>query len=224
MMPTKFILIDTPELSDELQAAFADQAVIKPIEWGSLSNGHVALEADLCILSQDAANHIESFSSRISNCKYVLVPVLEKPLYETTIAIPELKQRVFGYNPWRGALTQSVWELSCYKDADQNGLLGILANLNISAEFVADQVGLVTPRVIAMIINEGYFTLEEGTASKEDIDLSMKLGVNYPYGPFEWGQKIGIQNVLKLLDAMFEYSHDQRYKASLLLRREAAML
>ena len=61
--------------------------------------------------------------------------------------------------------------------------------------------------------NEAYITAEEGTASREDIDLAMKLGTNYPFGPFEWAKRIGIANVLKLMDALYASTNDERYKA-----------
>ena len=50
-----------------------------------------------------------------------------------------------------------------------------------------------------MIINEAYYTVQEGTASREDIDLGMKLGTNYPMGPFEWSQAWGLNNIYELL-------------------------
>jgi len=55
-----------------------------------------------------------------------------------------------------------------------------------------------------MIINEAFLTQEAGTASKEDIDLAMKLGTGYPYGPFEWAEKIGVAQVAELLDRLAE--------------------
>jgi 3-hydroxybutyryl-CoA dehydrogenase len=70
--------------------------------------------------------------------------------------------------------------------------------------FVPDQPGLVSARIVAMIINEAYFTWEEGTASKEDIDTAMKLGTGYPYGPFEWAELIGVNRVSELLKRMSE--------------------
>ncbi|MDP2175358.1 MAG: 3-hydroxyacyl-CoA dehydrogenase family protein [Bacteroidota bacterium] len=77
---------------------------------------------------------------------------------------------------------------------------------------VKSRVGLVSPRVILMIINEAYFTLEEGTANRVDIDLGMKLGTAYPFGPFEWCDKIGINNVYESLVAIKNDSGDERYK------------
>jgi len=53
-----------------------------------------------------------------------------------------------------------------------------------------------------MIINEAYFALGEGVSSKENIDIAMKTGTNYPYGPFEWAAKIGLQRIQQLLVQM----------------------
>ena len=61
-----------------------------------------------------------------------------------------------------------------------NEVLDFLAEkLDFPLERCGDRVGMVTPRVMAMIINEAYFTVQEGTATKSDIDLGMQLGTNY---------------------------------------------
>jgi len=65
--------------------------------------------------------------------------------------------------------------------------------------FVKDEPGFVSARIVAMIINEAYFTWEAGTSSKKEIDIAMKLGTGYPYGPFEWGEKIGLVRIAELL-------------------------
>ena len=83
-----------------------------------------------------------------------------------------------------------------------------------------DRVGMVTPRVICMIINEAYFTVQEGTAEKDAIDQAMKLGTNYPMGPFEWSKKIGLQNVKELLESVYEDTKDERYKLCPMIKRE----
>ena len=84
----------------------------------------------------------------------------------------------------------------------------------LKTEFVVveDRVGMVSARVICMIINEAYNTFGEGTASKEDINLAMKLGTNYPLGPFEWCTEIGVRNVYELLEAIFRDTNDERYR------------
>lgn len=76
--------------------------------------------------------------------------------------------------------------------------------------------GFVFPRTIVQIINEAYFALAEGVASKEDINRAMKFGVNYPKGPFEWSQ--GKELFVKtLLNELLEKTGDKRYVASPLL-------
>ncbi len=58
-----------------------------------------------------------------------------------------------------------------------------------------DEPGFVSARIVSMIINEAYFTLEAGTSTKEEIDIAMKLGTGYPFGPFEWGEMIGLSRI-----------------------------
>jgi 3-hydroxybutyryl-CoA dehydrogenase len=50
----------------------------------------------------------------------------------------------------------------------------------------------------------------------------MKLGTNYPFGPFEWGERIGIKNVYELLTAVYEHTNEERYQVCDLLKKEAA--
>lgn len=84
----------------------------------------------------------------------------------------------------------------------------------------ASRVGLASARVVLMIINEAYFTLQEGTAGKKDIDLGMKLGTAYPLGPFEWSEKIGIKDVFEVLSAMYNDTKDDRYKICSLMKTD----
>jgi len=72
-----------------------------------------------------------------------------------------------------------------------------------------DIPGMITARVLATIINEAYYTLGAQVSSREEIDIAMKLGTSYPYGPFEWSDKIGLQRVYELLNEL--RSADARY-------------
>lgn len=76
------------------------------------------------------------------------------------------------------------------------------------------KLGFHYPRVISMIINEAYFALGENLATPESIDLAMKNGVNYPMGPIEWGQKIGLPYIIDLLSEYGEITEDPRYRVS----------
>ncbi|MBP9926262.1 MAG: 3-hydroxyacyl-CoA dehydrogenase [Cyclobacteriaceae bacterium] len=127
----------------------------------------------------------------------------------------------FGFCGLPSFLNRDLMEVSVTHANRLTVLEEVCAKLNTKFECVADQVGLVTPRIICMIINEAYFTLEEGIATQSDIDLAMKLGTNYPYGPFEWAKRIGILNVYKVLRAMYTSTQDERYRISPLLKKEA---
>jgi 3-hydroxybutyryl-CoA dehydrogenase len=78
---------------------------------------------------------------------------------------------------------------------------------------------MVTPRIVCMIINEACFVLKEGTAGISEVDQAMKLGTNYPHGPFEWADKIGIHNVFDVLEALHADMNEEKYKMAPLLRQ-----
>lgn len=121
-----------------------------------------------------------------------------------------------GLNNLPTFLEYKRWEVSCLQGHDQ--LSHCLQQLALPYSLVADRVGMVTPRVVAMIINEACFTLQEATATIADIDKAMKLGTNYPYGPFEWANRIGIAHVYRLLLATYHSTHDERYRICPLLQ------
>ncbi|UOQ97634.1 3-hydroxyacyl-CoA dehydrogenase NAD-binding domain-containing protein [Hymenobacter sp. 5317J-9] len=74
-------------------------------------------------------------------------------------------------------------------------------------------------RVLAMLINEAVDALALNVASKEDLELAMTKGVNYPKGLLAWADELGLPQVLGTLDALYEEYHEDRYRASPLLRR-----
>jgi 3-hydroxybutyryl-CoA dehydrogenase len=86
-------------------------------------------------------------------------------------------------------------------------------------EFLPDSPGMVSARILAMIVNEAYYTEEAGTSTKTEIDIAMKLGTNYPQGPFEWAAKIGSERIVELL---IRLQHDDpRYTVSSLLLQKS---
>ncbi|HYG04383.1 MAG TPA: 3-hydroxyacyl-CoA dehydrogenase family protein [Chryseosolibacter sp.] len=127
---------------------------------------------------------------------------------------------VFGFNGLPTFINRAFIECACWQETDEPELRKIAENLGTQVMIVDDRVGLVTPRVVCMIINEAYYTVQEGTASREDIDMAMKLGTNYPFGPFEWSQRIGVHHVYELLEAVYDDTRDERYKICPLLKKE----
>lgn len=122
---------------------------------------------------------------------------------------------LYGMNFLPTFINRSRAELSHYntEDVPQH-----LAKLDWEPAVVKDRVGMATPRVIFMIINEACYTLQEGTATIADIDLGMKLGTNYPHGPFEWANAIGIKDVYETLEAIYQDTHEERYNICPMLK------
>jgi 3-hydroxyacyl-CoA dehydrogenase len=149
-------------------------------------------------------------------------------LNTTLISLKELgasinhsvKGNLFGFCGLPTFLNRSTMEVSLYRNSDLSILKKNCEQLGTDFIVVDDRVGLVTPRIICMIINEAYYTILEGTATREDIDQAMKLGTNYPFGPFEWAQKIGIANVYETLRSVYEDTKDERYKICAALKKE----
>lgn len=76
-------------------------------------------------------------------------------------------------------------------------------------------------RILAMLINEAADAVHLNIASINDVDLAMTKGVNYPKGLLQWANEIGLPNVLAQLDELYDEYREDRYRASVLLRRKA---
>ena len=130
-----------------------------------------------------------------------------------------IESTFIGLNTLPTFINRSRVEVS-FTDLKHIEILDPLAkNLNWQYLQVEDRVGMVSPRIVCMIINEACNTVLEGTATKEDVDKGMLLGTAYPLGPLAWADKIGIQNVYDTLEAIYNDTHDTRYKISPLLKR-----
>lgn len=127
---------------------------------------------------------------------------------------------IMGCNFLPGFISLPLLEVTLMDEGQQEVLADIMYRLNWEYTLVADATGMVTPRVVCMIINEAYLTAQEGTASREDIDTSMKLGTNYPFGPFEWCERIGVKHVYEVLKAVHDATGDDRYEVAALLQTE----
>ncbi len=114
------------------------------------------------------------------------------------LGVPENFSRING---WPTFVNRDIWEIATSREEDVKYIFGELGWKFIK---VADQPGLVSARIISMIINEAYFALGEDVSTKDEIDVAMKLGTNYPYGTFEWSKKIGLTRVYSLLEKLSE--------------------
>lgn len=127
---------------------------------------------------------------------------------------------IIGLNCLPTFIDRTVKEVSILDEKDESAMKALMQKLDWNYQLVQDRVGMVTPRIICMIINEACYTVMEGTADYKDIDKSMKLGTNYPMGPFEWSDKMGVKDVYETLDALYHDTKDERYKICPLLKRK----
>lgn len=122
-------------------------------------------------------------------------PVFVNAVLDTSAA---LEKNMIRINAWPGFLQRDIMEIAGTEAALAEGKK-ILDALQWKHQEAPDAPGLIAARIICMIINEAYFGWGEGLSSRQDIDTAMKLGTNYPYGPFEWSEKIGLARIHALL-------------------------
>lgn len=80
----------------------------------------------------------------------------------------------------------------------------------------------ILQRVRIMLINEAADALFWNIATKEDLELAMRIGVNYPKGLLQWADELGINSCVQQLDALYDHYREDRYRCSPLLRQMAA--
>jgi len=133
----------------------------------------------------------------------MLQQFLPKPVVINSVehVLDEIYPSFIRINAWKGFLSSQILEAAA-ADEQKEKAEDLFAFFNKKIEWLPDQPGFVTARVVSMIINEAYLSLQEGVSDRKDIDTAMKLGTNYPYGPFEWSEKIGLHNIASLLNTL----------------------
>lgn len=149
---------------------------------------------------------------KASKAGLVIVNSVERTLMEIDAGFIRI-------NGWNGFMKNKIVEATVVNETLKSKAEELFTHFEKSIEWLPDQPGFVTPRVIAMIINEAYFALEDGVSSKEDINTAMKTGTNYPFGPFEWAAQIGLEKIVLLLTKLSK--SNSRYQPSGLLMKEA---
>lgn len=199
----------TADQKNELIEKGFDKEVI--IQWIDAGNKFSTINAD-AIFDLTFNNRNISANEFIDN-KIVFVHAVNCTCEEIN------KPNYVRLNAWNGFLNRDIIELACSNSETKNKVQDIFNKLGWKPAWVADDYGFIAARIIAMIINEAYYALEENVSTKQQIDIAMKLGTNYPYGPFEWSEKIGLINVLRLLEKLRK--QNPRYTISALLVQES---
>lgn len=198
------------ELKEEFLACGINEAC--KIEW-------VNSPAELAIANADA---VFDLLFEINGYDvFHLKDVSNKLLFVNSVCktIGEIGMPVIRVNGWPGFLKRNIAEISGADETHKEKAKKVFSLLNRQVEFIPDIKGFVSARVISMIINEAYFALEENVSTKDEIDIAMKLGTNYPYGPFEWADRIGLKKIADLLLGL--HKQEKRYEPSKRLLKEA---
>ncbi|HEY4109742.1 3-hydroxyacyl-CoA dehydrogenase family protein [Puia sp.] len=130
-----------------------------------------------------------------------------------TPTIREIGYPFVRINGWPGFLERSLHELVIPEGSMDVGaaeaaadiasrIAAIYPRLGRNYKLVPDVPGMISARILSTIINEAYFTWEAEVSTKEEIDTAMRLGTNYPLGPFEWSERIGLGQIAGLLGSL----------------------
>ena len=88
---------------------------------------------------------------------------------------------------------------------------------------IAESIGFITQRVVAMVVNLACDIAQQQIATAADIDQAVKLGLGYPHGPISWGDVLGADRILLILENIYKNTGDQRYRPSPWLQRRARL-
>jgi 3-hydroxybutyryl-CoA dehydrogenase len=136
------------------------------------------------------------------------LPLLQKLLPSLVIInsvehlLAETDPSFVRINGWPSLLQSSLVEACSFDEDRRKKTEQVFSFFNKQTEWMGDLPGFVTPRIISMIVNEAFFLLQEAVSTREEINTAMKLGTNYPYGPFEWAEKIGAGKIASLLNRL----------------------
>jgi len=207
-------------------AILADEQLFQEFKRKGVPDGTGVIFADsvraLTIAEADVYIDLcfEPDAERTAHLKRLLPkPVLVNAVSYTTKKIGAGFIRI---NAWPGLLQRPVTEVAIPAAMNEAFINELFGQLQWKYVLAPDIPGMITARVLATIINEAYHTLGAQVSSREEIDIAMKLGTSYPYGPFEWSAKIGLQRVYELL--MQLSSVDKRYTPAALLKEEVEKL
>ena len=139
--------------------------------------------------------------------------------YLSQIQPIQISASVIGFNEIPFFLQFPKIEICVLNQDNQNFIETFLKEMGIDYFCVEDAPGFVSPRVISMIINEAAFMVNEQIADFQSIDLGMKLGTNYPMGPSEWLEAIGIEYIYTILQNLHHRNPSGRYKISPYLQK-----
>ena len=191
--------------------------------WIRPSDHNAELQAPLIELFAKSGVEVERSDRPSAKALIVITPVG----YDLTTAISDLKydaQRtvavdvLFGLKGPRTLMVTPATDPKMREAA--HGLVGCDGQPVI---VINDSPGFVAQRAVAMLVNVGCTIAQRGIGVPADIDKGAKLGLGYPFGPIEWGDRIGPKRVLFILERLQTFYQEPRYRPSPWLKRRVIL-
>ncbi|MGH6815735.1 MAG: 3-hydroxyacyl-CoA dehydrogenase [Hyphomicrobiaceae bacterium] len=166
---------------------------------------------------------IETADTPSNEALIVLTPVG----WDVTSAVVDLRldgARTVAVDPLFGLTAPRTLMVSPATAPDmREAAHGLLAADGQAVVVVNDSPGFVAQRIVAHIVNVACQIAQRGIASPADIDKGAKLGLSYPFGPLEWGDRLGPRRVLHILERLAAFYGEPRYRPSPWLKRRAML-
>jgi 3-hydroxybutyryl-CoA dehydrogenase len=183
------------------------------------SNGHSALTG----LLKKLGARLEDGASPGADALILVTPAGEDA---TTCAVEQ------GLDPRRTVAVDTLFPMVKRRtimgtpltdEAYRRGAHGLLAADGVPVTVCRDSPGFIAQRIVAMIVNIGCSIAQSRTAQPADIDKAVTLGLNYPNGPFKFGDVIGPGRICTVLSNMYRIYGDPRYRPTIWLTRRAKL-
>ncbi|TDC87173.1 3-hydroxyacyl-CoA dehydrogenase [Actinomadura sp. 7K507] len=184
---------------------------------------HGDVREELGALLSTSGVEVES-GDEPSSQAVVLVAPLGRSTVDTALAEGLPLERTLGVDPFGGFFTRLTVTVHPALDKDTGrACLAALAATGRAITVLRDAPAPVAQRLIASIVNVGCGIAEQRLARPADIDTAVRLGLNYPRGPLEWGENAGADRVLRILQGLHTSTGDPRYRPSTWLSERAAL-
>jgi 3-hydroxybutyryl-CoA dehydrogenase len=219
-------IIGDGALADKLKET-CSQAGLKVLAAGLKDDyGKQMVEADIVIelTSEDLAAKKKILKSCDAKCRQdtILATTTSSPWVTQLSGLTKRSDKVVGLNftknPFEDKYLVQVVKGLQTSDETIQAVKEFITNVGMIAVKLEETPGFILDRVIAAIVNEAAVMYSSKLASKEDIDKMMKVCVNWPMGPFEFADNMGIDRVVNILDEMTQ-ELGPKYQPCFLLRK-----
>ncbi|HLH20952.1 MAG TPA: 3-hydroxyacyl-CoA dehydrogenase family protein [Chloroflexota bacterium] len=234
----KVLVAGDASLAEPLAALLAESGCsvsLYVVEGGGVGPAGVDRATDLAAAAKDATIAFET-AVWPPERKRALIETLDRALPAeavlATLATAQVTtelaawttrpEQVVGFGMLPGAAAPGLIEIAPGLATDEAATATIEQLLVAAGREVArvrDDAGLVLARILCLIVNEAAAMLMEGAATARDIDTAMKLGTNYPHGPLEWADLLGVDFVYATLAGLRAEQDEDRYRPCPLLRK-----